>query len=215
MNKKYLDIWKIENSFYLKSDPSRLKKAICHYEVFKKTQKVPGSIIECGVFKGSSLVRLLTYRDLLLQKRKKVYGFDPFGKFPKQSIIEDNKFALRHDKFSGLGLKYQKLRKHLLNKKFKNFELIKGDVISTLPNFLRKNKKLKISFLHLDMDVYEPTRFVLQKLFSKVSKNGIVLIDDYNYVKGATKATNEFLKENNLRISKLSFDKRLSFVIKN
>ena len=121
MNKKYLDIWKIENSFYLKSDPSRLKKAICHYEVFKKTQKVPGSIIECGVFKGSSLVRLLTYRDLLLQKRKKVYGFDPFGKFPKQSIIEDNKFALRHDKFSGLGLKYQKLRKHLLNKKFKNF----------------------------------------------------------------------------------------------
>ena len=46
------------------------------------------------------------------------------------------------------------------------------------------------------MDVYEPTKFVLQKLFCKISKNGIVLIDDdYNYVRGATKATDEFLKK--------------------
>ena len=215
MKNKQLDIWEIENNFYLKSDPSRLKKAVCHYEVFKKTQKVPGSIIECGVFKGSSLVRLLTYRDLLLQKRKKIYGFDPFGKFPKQLIKEDNKFALSHDKTSGVGLKHDKLKKFLLKKKFRNFKLIKGNVIETLPNFLKKNKKLKISFLHLDMDVYEPTKFVLQKLFCKISKNGIVLIDDYNYVRGATKATDEFLKKNNLRIRKLNFDKRLSFIIKN
>ena len=215
MKNEYSNIWEIENNFYLRSDASRLKKAVCHYEVFKKTIKVPGSIVECGVFKGTSLIRLLTYRDLLQQKRKKLYGFDPFGKFPKQLIQDDNKFALNHDKVSGLGLKLKRLKKFLFNKKFKNFELIKGDVIKTLPNFLKKNTKLKISFLHLDMDVYKPTKFALEKLFKKVAKNGIVLIDDYGYVKGATKATNEFVKDNKLKISKLKFDKRLSFIIKN
>ncbi len=215
MKNEYSNIWEIENNFYLRSDASRLKKAVCHYEVFKKTIKVPGSIVECGVFKGTSLIRLLTYRDLLQQKSKKIYGFDSFGKFPKQLIQDDNKFALNHDKVSGLGLKSNKLKKFLFNKKFKNFELIKGDVVKTLPNFLKKNTKLKISFLHLDMDVYEPTKFALETLFKKVSKNGIVLIDDYGYVSGATKATNEFVKDNKLRISKLNFDKRLSFIIKN
>ena len=71
---KFLDykyIWNVENTFYLKSDISRLKKAICQYEVFKKTLDVPGVIIECGVFKGSSLIRFLTYRDLLARTKKK------------------------------------------------------------------------------------------------------------------------------------------------
>ena len=100
-------------------------------------------------------------------------------------------------------------------KNFKNFELIKGDVIKTLPIFLKKNKSLKISFLHLDLDVYEPTKFVLNSLFSKVSKNGVILIDDYGQVKGATKATNEFLKKNRkLKIRDLKFDKRLKFILK-
>ena len=72
--------------------------------------------------------------------------------------------------------------------------------------------KLKISFLHLDMDVYEPTKFALEYLFSKVSKNGIILIDDYKNVKGATKATDSFLKKNSkLKIKNLDFNKRLSF----
>ena len=64
------------------------------------------------------------------------------------------------------------------------------------------------------MDVYAPTKFALETLFDKVSKNGLVLIDDYNQVKGATKATNEFIKKRNLKISTLEFDKRLNFIIK-
>ncbi|MDC0529779.1 macrocin O-methyltransferase [Pelagibacteraceae bacterium] len=215
MTKKLNNIWDVENNFYLKSHVSRLKKAVCHYEVFKKTLDVPGFIIECGVFKGSSLIRFLTYRDLLKKTNKKVLGFDPFGKFPKQSIKEDNKFAKKHDKSSGLGISEKKLNFFLKKKNFINFKLVKGDIIKTLPVFLKKNKNIKISFLHLDMDVYEPTKFVLNKLFNKVSKNGIILIDDYGQVKGATKATNEFVKKaGKLKILKLNFNNRLRYILK-
>jgi hypothetical protein len=103
----------------------------------------------------------------------------------------------------------------LLEKKFLNFELIKGDVKKTIPNLIKQQPHLKISLLHLDMDIYEPTKFVLNKLFSYVVKGGIILIDDYNSVFGATKATDEFLNLNkNLEIKKLNFYKVPSYIIK-
>ena len=211
-----MNIWNIENSFYLNSNTSRLNKALCQFELFKKTVNLHGDIVECGVFKGSSLIRLLTFRDLLIKKKqKKVLGFDSFGKFPKQIIKEDKKFAKSHDKTSGYGINEKKLEIALRRKKFKNFKLIKGDVHKTIPEYLKKNKNFKISFLHLDMDVFAPTNFVLNSLYKKIVKNGIILIDDYKHVKGATKATELFLKKNKkLKIEKLKFNKRLSFIIK-
>ena len=133
----------------------------------------------------------------------------------QQEIKEDNNFALYHDRKTGIGLKEKVLKKFLKKKNFKNFQLIKGNIEQTIPKFLKKNKKLKISFLHLDLDVYKPTSFALEKLYKKVSKNGIILIDDYGQLKGATKATKNFLKKNKkLKIQRLSFNKRLYFIEK-
>ena len=216
IKKRKVDIWNIENLFYLQSGLSRIFKIICHYEIFKITEKVKGDILECGVFKGNSLVRFMTFRDLLKIKNKKIYGFDVFGNFPRQQIDEDNMFAKNHDKQIWKGYTVSFLNKSLKKKGLKNFKLIKGNILKSLPKFLKNKKKLKISFLHLDLDVYEPTKFVLNQLFKMVSKNGVILIDDYGQVAGATRATNEFLKKNKrLKIKNLKFNNRLKFIIKN
>ncbi len=214
---KLKDIWDVENTFYLKSDITRLNKIICHYEIFKKTLSIPGSIVECGVFKGVSLIRFLSFRNLIIRNsKKKVYGFDVFGKFPKQKINRDNKFAEYHNKKAGVGISHIILKKFLSRKKIKNFQLFKGNIKKTLPIFLKEKPKLKISFLHIDLDVYESTKFVLETLFSRVSAGGIILIDDYGLIKGATSATNLFLKKNKkLKLETLNFDKKLKFIIKN
>ena len=67
-----MKIWDVENNFYLNSDKTRLNKVISQFEIFKKSIAVKGAIVECGVFKGASLVRLLTYRDLLGKPQKKI-----------------------------------------------------------------------------------------------------------------------------------------------
>ena len=55
------------------------------------------------------------------------------------------------------------------------------------------------------MDVYEPTKYAINKLFERMSSNGIILIDDYLAVEGATRATDEFLKsKKGLKIQKLT-----------
>ena len=124
-------------------------------------------------------------------------------------------FLKNWEKTAGDGIKIDELKKYLKNKKFTNFKLIKGDVLETIPKFVKKNKNLKIALLHLDMDVYEGTKCALNYLADKVVKNGIILIDDYKVVHGATKATQEYLKNNiNLKIKKVNFYKKPSFIIK-
>ena len=202
--------------FYQRSDPSRINKIIYHYEIFKKTLKIPGSIIECGVFKGSSLIRFLNFRNLIKSNlKKKLYGFDIFGSFPRQKRKQDNDFAIKHDKEIGMGISVSELNYYLKKKRMKNFRLIKGNIKKTIPLFLKNNPKLKISFLHLDLDVFEPTKFALEKFYKKISKGGVLLIDDYGQVRGATKATDYFLKKiRNIKIQTLSFNKRLKYIVK-
>jgi len=65
------------------------------------------------------------------------------------------------------------------------------------------------------LDIYSATKISLETLFPKVSKGGIVLIDDYGKVYGATKATNEFLKKyKNIKIETFKLDNTLKFIIK-
>ena len=64
----------------------------------------------------------------------------------------------------------------------------------------KKNPKLKISLLHLDLDVYKPTYYALINLYNRVSSCGLILIDDYNLVSGATKAVDHFIKEKKLKL---------------
>lgn len=189
--------WSYENGFHLTSDKSRIEKIITHYNIFKKITQTPGDIFEFGVFKGNSLIRFATFRDML-NLNKKVYGFDIFGKFPKQKNLEDNKFIKKFEKSSGEGISVNKLKKFLFHKSLHNIELYKGDILSTLNKFLKLNKKIKISLLHIDVDVYEPTKFILENLYDKIEKNGIIIFDDYSIIRGETDAVDEFFRTRNI-----------------
>ena len=66
------------------------------------------------------------------------------------------------------------------------------------------------------MDIYTPTIHSLNKFFKYIVKNGVILIDDYRHIKGATIAIDEFLRNNKrLKIQKISSTSRPSFIIKN
>ena len=56
----------------------------------------------------------------------------------------------------------------------------------------------KISLLRLDTDFYESTKIELEELYPLLSKNGILIIDDYGHWKGARKAVDEYFKKKKL-----------------
>ena len=53
-----------ENGFYLTCESSRIGKLLAHYELYKLVKHLPGSLIECGVYKGASLARFAMFRHL-------------------------------------------------------------------------------------------------------------------------------------------------------
>ena len=68
-----------------------------------------------------------------------------------------------------------------------------------IPKRFDKIINTKISFLHIDVDLYQPIKEILEHLYPKVVIGGVVVFDDYGHssFEGAKKAVDEFLKENN------------------
>ncbi|MEY4109648.1 MAG: hypothetical protein RLZZ46_2 [Bacteroidota bacterium] len=208
--------WEYENGFYLTCENSRIAKLLSHLEIYKQITELPGDILEFGVYKGTSLVRLLTFRNLLEnESSRKVLGFDIFGKFPDNLELEsDKKFVQNFENAGGFGISKAELELHLQNKGMRNYELIEGDIMKTIPQYCERYPASKIALLHIDVDVYEPSRFILEQLWDRVVKGGIVMLDDYGTVEGETKAVDEFFKEQDIKIHKTSFNYIPSYIIK-
>ncbi|MBO9575497.1 MAG: class I SAM-dependent methyltransferase [Sphingobium sp.] len=201
------DIYEVENLFYLRGHPSRLAKLIAHYEIYREIVDLPGAVIEMGVYKGASFVRFATFRDLLENAHSRpMIGFDAFGAFPRSEVRggADKSFIDRFEDAGGDGISKADLEAVLARKGFANIQLVEGNVFETLPLFLEKNPALKVAMLHLDMDVYEPTAFALEKLLPHMAGGGIVLFDDYGLVEGATRAADEVCARHGLRMEKRS-----------
>ena len=78
---------------------------------------------------------------------------------------------------------------------------------------MKKNSKLKYSFINLDLDLYEPSLLVLENFYPKLSKNGILMLDNFNEFFGETKAVKEFCKRKKIKISNLSLNGKKIFYI--
>jgi hypothetical protein len=210
--------WDYELGYWWFSDVSRFGKVICHTELYKRIIGLSGTVAEFGVYKANSLIRWLSLRQIFeTSSARRIIGFDAFGTFPTKdlsSVNSDLNFIKKFEK-GGDGLSLEETHSILKAKSFTNYELINGDVRNTLLDFLKKNTSEKFSLIHLDMDVYEPTAFVLDKLFDRLVTGGLIVIDDYNTVEGATTAVDEFIVQHpNLKIERLPYNNIPSFIRK-
>ena len=213
LNRKF----EYENGFYATADPSRFSKFITHLEFFKQTATVRGEIVEFGVFKGNSFFRWIKFRDLLEQtSSRKIIGFDIFGDFPEAQLEEDKakRDAFVEETNGGKSISLEEINELLHRQGLnKNVEIVKGDILTTLDKYLLNNPHLKISLLHIDVDLYEPTKHILEKLYDKVTKGGIIIFDDYGAFAGTNKAVNDFFN-NTIEIKKLTFSNAISYIVK-
>lgn len=101
-----------------------------------------------------------------------------------------------------------------LYKEIGNVELVRGNILDTIPEYLKQHPNMKIALLHIDTDIYEPARVALEYLYDRVVRGGIIVSDDYT-VAGETKAIDEFLKNKNLEIHKLSISQhKPSYIVR-
>jgi len=204
-----------ENGFYLTSSVDRFSKFATHLELFRKVSKLAGDIVECGVFKGASLSRLIKFRALFENPfSKKIIAFDTFGEFPEASYNADVKQREAFIKEAGSRSIEKKRFIEILKelKLYQNVELVEGNILETVSRYKSENPQLKISLLHIDVDLYEPTKACLEELYPLMVKGGIVILDDYGAFAGANKAIDDFFADKELKIQKLPYSRAISFV---
>jgi hypothetical protein len=206
-----------ENSFYLSSDVSRIAKLLAHYEIFRRTAELPGSIVECGVFKGASLIRWATFRHLFGGAHsKRILAFDAFSEFPETNWEPDKPVRERFIAEAGSeSISVDQLR-HVLDLKGigDNIHMVEGDITETLPTYVESHPQLAISLVNLDTDVYEPAVTILECLWPRIVPGGILLVDDFGVFPGETSAVKEFFAGHRVRLQKLPFNNTPTFIVK-
>jgi len=173
--------------------------------------QIPGDIVECGVWKGGSVMIIAKTLINLKNQEKEIHLFDTFEGMTKPTEFDipssGSKLdtAKHFEKFK-TGDDFSNWCKADLNEVKNNvystgynkekFHFIKGKVENTLPQFAPE----KISILRLDTDWYESTLHELIHLFPKLVKGGVLIIDDYGFWKGSKKAVDEYFTKNITKI---------------
>ena len=178
-----------------------------------KNKNLTGAIIECGVYKGGSLI-LISLIAQKLNLENKIYGFDTFeegfdkiSEFdldPKGKKIEELKF--KKNFFPTMEKVINIIKKFDIDKKFLP-KLIKGKTQDTLK--IKENVPEQIAFLRLDTDIYEPTIHQLEILYPKLCSGGILHIDDYGHCPGVMKAVDEYFNNKDVWLHRVDYTCRL------
>ena len=123
------NMYDAETHFNLFMNDERFSKLLIHYEIYKKIKNYKGSIIECGVFKGTSFSRFAMLRELFGKpKNNKLIAFDVFSdKFPDTNFANE-KIQRKHwiDTAGGSSISTNQLTKIFKKKKLKILNLSKG-----------------------------------------------------------------------------------------
>ena len=200
-----------------------LKRFLAMYELFKLILPVKGSIVECGVFRGFSLMSWAKLSSILEPENltRRIYGFDSFNGFPSVSsndrsgsgIAEVGDFQTSsYDELLELLRVYDQDRflGHI-----PKVQLIRGDASETIPEFVQQNRHLLVSLLFIDLDLYEPTKAALEHILPRMPKGSIVAFDELDNPiwPGETEALLEKMPLNRLRIQRFDWDPYIGFAV--
>jgi hypothetical protein len=167
-----------------------LKRFLAHYELFRPTIDLPGDIVELGVYRGASLMAWANFLEVrsMGDRAKQVIGFDNWQGF-KSFHQKDGGPDQRVDKV--IGGYDASVFKQVLAEAIEIYDkdrfipykpriiLVDGDIEETVPRYVEENSGLRISLLHVDCDLYMPTRVALETLWPRVVRGGVVVFDDY------------------------------------
>ena len=183
-----------------------LTRFLAYYELFRMIKSKPGWIVECGVYRGFSLFALAKFMEIFCMgdKTRKVLGFENFCGFTEVGP-EDGGEREECLRVAG-GASPAEFREEFMelldicNRDafapwVDRVLLVEGNVEDTVPAYVATNPGLRISLLHLDIDLYSPTTVCLESLYPLVVPGGLVVLDEYAHVDwgGASKAVEDYL----------------------
>jgi hypothetical protein len=185
-------------------------------------QQVEGDFVECGVWKGGSVMLIAATLKQLNHFDRKIYLYDTFegmSKPTEQDVCYTNESAMSD--FSKLtnsetqtcawaNCPLDEVRNNLATIEYpqEQFFFVKGKVEDTIPQTMPG----AICLLRLDTDWYESTYHELLHLYPLLIPKGVLIIDDYGHWLGSKQATDEYFTQHqiSLLLNRVDYSGRLA-----
>ena len=207
-----------EHGYFLTAPVGRISKFVTHLDLYRRILDRPGEVVECGVFRGNSLMRFIKFRALLENTTsRRIVGFDTFGDFPEAGLDADRaqRDAFVAETGGGQSLSLEDLKVVLREADLDgNVELVKGDIAKTAADYVAQRPQTRVALLHVDVDLYEPTLAALEAFYPHVVRGGVVILDDYGAFPGANRAIEEYFGARGPEIRKLPYSHAIAYLTK-
>lgn len=166
---------------------SMFSRLLTMSELYRQIVNVHGVVSEFGVRWGQNLSLFIIMRTLYepFNFTRRIIGFDTFEGFPSVSPKDGESEGAVSGAYA-VQIGYEQHLDQVLTAQealaprghLKRYELVKGDVTITLDEYLTRHPETVFSMIYLDMDIYEPTKHVLEKVIRRIPKGGIIGFDE-------------------------------------
>lgn len=186
---------------YTMVSPERLQ-ALCQAVAHITMARIPGAIVECGVWRGGCMMAVAKQLLALNDRKRDLYLFDTFsGMTPPTTrdttILGEAATDLLNASRKVEGASVwcvagkQDVAENMSSTGYPQdrIHLVEGRVEESLPQSAPK----EIALLRLDTDWYASTKHEMEHLFPRLMPGGILIIDDYGHWQGCRQAVDEYL----------------------
>lgn len=193
---------------YTMTSPERLF-ALIQAVRYVSRSAIPGDIVECGVWRGGSMMAVALTLLECGDDQRQLYLFDTYeGMTPPterdvtfdghaaRSLLDVGRKLEADSAWCYAGIDEVRTAMRSTGYDIARTHFIAGDVEQTIPGAAPE----RISLLRLDTDWYESTRHELRNLYPRLSRGGVLLIDDYGHWRGAQQAVDEYLAESGAKL---------------
>ena len=158
-------------------------------ELYRKIINVHGIIAEFGIRWGRNLCMFESFRGMYepYNHNRKIVGFDTFQGFPSIDK-KDGKSDMMSVGAYNVTEEYEKYLKQILDcheqespiPHIKKYQLIKGDSVIKIKEYLEQNPETIIALAYFDFDIYEPTKKCLEAIKGHLTKGSVIGFDQLN-----------------------------------
>lgn len=182
------------------TSPERVA-ALCSSVEYIVRNKIPGDFVECGVWKGGSVMAAALALIHFGTDLRRLHLFDTFAGMTQPDPVDcrarDHKPAadimasadINHGIWCFCPIEEVRANVATVGYPESLINFVKGPVEETVPG----SAPDEIALLRLDTDWYGPTKHELDHLYPRLSAGGVLIVDDYGHWEGARKATDEFI----------------------
>lgn len=180
---------------------------------------IPGAIVECGVWRGGSMMMAALTLLSLGDTTRRLVLFDTFEGLPMPDkekdidVLGNSNYDewTRHRRTDASSdwacASLEEVQRNMTSTgyPFDKITFVKGLVQDTIP----ENSPDEISLLRLDTDWYASTVCELQNLYPRLSENGVLIVDDYGHLRGQRQAVDEYFSRQAVLLSRVDYSGRL------